>query len=102
VWVVESWRHRRLLPGGPPPATVRGLRGQADALSEILEGWTRLPVRPLLCLHSPWSVPHGAADGIRAAALGQLPGIVRSGSSAPSDEIEQAAHRLLAVLRPAA
>jgi hypothetical protein len=102
VWVVGSWRHRRLLPGGPPPATLRGLRGQADALSEVLEGWTGLPVRPLLCLHSPWSVPHGAGDGVRAAALGQLPGIVRSGPSASSDEVEQAAHRLLAVLRPAA
>ena len=102
VWVVGSWRHRRLLPGGPPPATVRGLRGQADAVAEILEGWTGLPVRPLLCLHSPWSVPQGAADSIRAAALGQLPGIVRSGPSGSPGEVEGAAHRLLAVLRPAA
>jgi Nuclease-related domain len=35
VWVVASWGRRRLLPGGaPPPATVRGLRGQADAVAE--------------------------------------------------------------------
>jgi hypothetical protein len=102
VWVVESWRSRRLLPGGPPPAVVRGLRAHADAVAETLEDWAGLPVRPLLCVHSPWSVTPGAADGIRVAALSQLPGIVRSGPSASPDEVERATRRLLEVLRPAA
>ena len=39
VWVVESWRRRRLLPGGgAPPATLRGLRGQTGAVAEGLDG----------------------------------------------------------------
>jgi hypothetical protein len=103
VWVVQSWRRRRLLPSGdPPPATLRGLRGQADTVAETLEGWARVPVRPLLCVHSPWSVPPAIAGGIRVAALSQLPGIVRSGPSALPGEGERAASRLLEVLRPAA
>ncbi|HEY7606116.1 MAG TPA: nuclease-related domain-containing protein [Actinomycetes bacterium] len=101
VWVVGSWRRRRLVPSGPPPATVRGLRGQADAMAEALAGWAGLAVRPLLCVHSPWSVTQGAADGVRVAALAQLPGIVRSGPRASTDEVGRAARRLLEVLRPA-
>lgn len=103
VWVVESFQHRRPLPGGgPPPTTVRRLRGQADAVAEILEGWARVPVRPLLCVHSPWSVPPRTSDGVRVVALGQLPGTVRSGPATSPDELELAASRLLEVLRPAA
>jgi hypothetical protein len=103
VWVVASWGRRRLLPGGgPPPVPVRGLRGQAEAVAHVLEGWARVPVRALLCVHSPWSVPQRTSGGVRVAALGQLPGIVRSGPATPPGELEQATGRLLEVLRPAA
>jgi hypothetical protein len=91
VWVVASWRRPRLLPGGsPPPATVHGLRGQVDAVAEALKGVARVPVRPLLCAHRPWSVPP------------RLPDDVRSGQAAPPDEVERATGRLLGLLRPAA
>jgi hypothetical protein len=80
VWVVGSWPGRRLLPGGgPPPGSVRGLRGQAGAVAETLEGWARVPVRALLCVHSAWPMTPRAADGVWVAAPGQLSGVVRSG-----------------------
>jgi Nuclease-related domain len=103
VWVVGSWPGRRLLPGGgPPPATVRGLRGQTEAVAETLEGWARVPVRALLCLHSPWPMTPRAADGVGVVAPGQLPGVARSGPAATPEDLEQATTRLLEVLRPAA
>jgi hypothetical protein len=42
VWVIESWRHRRLLPGGPPPATVRGLPGPSASPDEVEQATRRL------------------------------------------------------------
>jgi hypothetical protein len=40
VWVIGSWRRRRLPPSGAaPPAIVRGLRGQTSA---VAEAWARL------------------------------------------------------------
>jgi Nuclease-related domain len=103
VWVVGSWQGRRLLPGGrPPAATTRGLRGQAEAVAETLAGWARVPVRALLCVHSPWPMTPQAADGVGVAAPGQLSGVVRSGPTTPAEDLEQAGTRLLEVLRPAA
>jgi hypothetical protein len=69
--VVGSLQHRQLLPcGGPPPATVRGLRGQADAVAEELEGWARVPVQPLLSVYSLLSsVPLRTSDGLCVAAI---------------------------------
>jgi hypothetical protein len=99
IWVVASWRRRRLLPGGsPPPGTVRDLQGQAEALEDLAQ----VPVRPLLCAYSPWSVPPQLAGGLPVAAPGQLPDVVRQGRPAPSDELERATGRLLGLLRPAA
>jgi hypothetical protein len=103
VWVVASWRRRRLLPGGSlPPTPVRGLRGQTDAVAEALDGLTRVPVRPLLCVHSTWPAAPEFADGIMLAAPRRLPDVVRSGQPTPSGELEQATGRLLGLLRPAA
>ena len=103
VWVVESWRPRRPLPGGAaPPETARGLRGQAEAVAGVLAGWARVPVRPLLCLHSRWPVRSRPADGLRVAAPAQLPDIVRDGPTTQPTDLEQATSRLLDVLRPAA
>jgi hypothetical protein len=103
VWVVASWRRRRLRPGSSvPPAIVRGLRGQTEAVAEVLDGWARVPVRPMLCLHSYWSVRARPADAIRVAAPSQLPDVVRNGPRTPSGELGRAVDRLLAVLRPAA
>jgi Nuclease-related domain len=103
VWVIESWQRRRLLPGGSaPPGTVRGLRCQADAVAEALDGWARVPVRPLLCVHSRWPGSPRSFQGGRVADPRQLVEVVRSGSSVASDEVERAAARLLEVLRPAA
>jgi hypothetical protein len=101
--VVASWRRRRLRPGDSvPPAVVRGLRGQAEAVAEVLDGWARVPVRPLLCLHSYWSVLARPADAIRVAAPSQLLDVVHNGPRTPSGELGRAVDRLLAVLRPAA
>lgn len=103
VWVVESWQRRRLLPGGSaPPATVRGLRCQADAVAEALDGWARVPVRPLLCVHSRWPGSPRSLQDIRIAAPRQLAHVVRHGSKVGSGEVERATARLLEVLRPAA
>jgi hypothetical protein len=71
-------------------------------VAESLDGWATVPVRALLCVHSPWSVSPQTSGGLRVAALGQLPGIVRSGPTTPPGELEQATSRLLEVLRPAA
>jgi hypothetical protein len=103
VWVVASWRRRRLRPGSSvPPAIVRGLRGRAAAVAEVLDGWARVPVRPLLCLHRYWSVRARPADGLWVAAPSQLPDVVRNGPKTPSGELGRAVDRLLEVLRPAA
>jgi hypothetical protein len=103
VWVVESWRPRRPLPGAAaPPETARGLRGQAEAVAGVLAGWARVPVRPLLCLHSRWPVRSRPADGLRVAAPATLPDIVRDGPTTQPTDLEQATSRLLDVLRPAA
>jgi Nuclease-related domain len=103
VWVVGSWQGRRLLPGGnPPPAIVRGLRGRAGAVAETLEGWARVPVRALLCVHGPWPMAPRATDGVGVAAPGQLARVVRSSRAATAEDLEQATIRLLEVLRPAA
>jgi hypothetical protein len=103
VWVVASWRCRRLLPGGsPPPGTVHDLQRQADAVAEALEGVAQVPVRPLLCAHSLWSAPPQLSGGLLVAAPRQLPDAVRSGQPTPSDELERATGRLLGLLRPAA
>jgi hypothetical protein len=102
VWVIGSWRRRRLPPSGAaPPAIVRGLRGQTSAVAEVLDGWARVPVRPLLCLHSYWSVRARHADGLRVAAPSQLPDVVRNGPRTPTGELGRVLDRLLAVLRPA-
>jgi hypothetical protein len=104
VWVIGSWQGRRLRRGGPPPAIVRGLRGQADAVAEVLDGWARIPARPLLCVDSRWPVPPQPSGGrLRVAARRQLADIVlRSGPATPPGDLEQAKGRLLEVLRPAA
>jgi hypothetical protein len=103
VWVVASWRRRRLLSGGaPPPATVRGLGQQTDAVAEALGGRAWVPVRALLCAHSRWSAPPQTADSVRVASPGQLADVVRAGRRAPVGDLERATSRLLEILRPAA
>ncbi len=103
VWVIESWQRRRLLPGGgPPPAIVRGLRGQAAGVAEVLARRGRVPVRPVLCLHGSRPAPSHAVNGVLRAAPSQLLDVVRDGSPAASGEVERAADRLLEMLRPAA
>ena len=103
VWVVASWDRRRLLPGGSaPPVAVHNLRRQADAVAEALDGRARVPVRPLLCVHSRWpGSPRSFQDG-RVAAPRQLVEVVQSGSPVAADEVERAADHALEVLRPAA
>jgi hypothetical protein len=102
--LLAAWTGWRLLPvgGDPPPGSVGGLRGQARAVAETLEGWARVPVRALLCVHGPWPMTPRAADGVGMAAPGQLSGVVRSGPAATDEDLERATTRLLEVLRPAA
>jgi hypothetical protein len=78
------------------------MAGQAEAVAKILEGWARVPVRALLCVHSPWPMTPRTADGVGVAAPGQLSGVVRSSPAATAEDLEQATTRLLEVLRPAA
>ena len=102
VWVVESWRRRRLLPGGgAPPATVRGLRGQAAALAEGLDGPDRVPVRALLCVHGRWPASTRSFPGGRTAGPRQLAKLVRSGPPLAADQLQPATTRALQLLRPA-
>ena len=102
VWVIGSWR-RRLPPGGAaPPQTVRGLRGQAEAVAETLAGWASVPVQPLLCVHGPWPVRPRPTDGVRVAGPAQLLDIVRDRPRSRPTDLGQATDRLLDVLRPAA
>src|SRR5512132_806838 len=103
VWVIGSWRRRRLPPGGAaPPQTVRGLRGQAEAVAETLAGWASVPVQPLLCVHGPWPVRPRPTDGVRVAGPAQLLDVVRDRPRSRPTDLGQATDRVLDVLRPAA
>jgi hypothetical protein len=103
IWVVESWQRRRLPLGGAAlAAAARGLRWQADAIAEVLDGPARIPVRSLLCVHGSWPGTPRPVRGSQVAAPRQLAGVVRSGPRAAPGDIEVAAARLLEVLRPAA
>jgi Nuclease-related domain len=102
VWVVESWRRPGLRPRAVPPATVRGLRGQAGAVAEVLAGWARVPVRALLCVHNRWAIPPPPSTALRVASPARVPDIVRDGPTSQPTDLEEATSRLLQVLRPAA
>jgi nuclease-like protein len=106
VWVVESGqRRRRRAVGGSddaPAASLGGLRGQAGAIAEVLEGSAGIPVRGVLCRQGGWSGPPRSLRGIWVAAPGQLADVVRHGSTVAPGEVELATARLLEVLRPAA
>jgi hypothetical protein len=104
VWVVESWQRRRLPPGGAgaPTGTLRGLRWQADAIAEVLDGLASVPVRSLLCVHGRSSANPRPLQGSQVAAPRRLAEVVRSGPPVAAGEVERAAARLLEVLRPAA
>jgi Nuclease-related domain len=104
VWVLTSWRRRLLPAGGPSPTgTLRGLLSRTHALAEALDGWARVPVRPLLCVHGRWSRRVSRSFlPIRVAPLGQLPDAIGAGPMATPDQVELASARLLERLRPAA
>src|SRR5215213_7868639 len=42
---------------GAPAASLRGLRGQASAIAEVLDGGVGVPVRGVLCLQGGWPGP---------------------------------------------
>jgi Family of unknown function (DUF6544) len=75
---------------------------EAEAIAEALDGLTRVPVRPLLCVHGRWPGSSRSFHGGRVAGPRQLVQVVRSGSPMAADEVERAAARLLELLRPAA
>jgi Nuclease-related domain len=108
VWVVGSWQRRRRQArrnpnvSGPTAATLRGLRGKVEAIVDLLEGGARVPVRGLVCLQRSWARCPRSVQGVRVATPGQLAQVVRSGSPIAPDQVEWAADRLLALLRPAA
>ena len=103
VWVVASWRQRRLRPAGAPPAaTADGLRGASDAVAEVLGGWAEVPVRPLLCVYGRWWPRRQRVQGGMTATPPNLVATVRSGPGTAPGELDQATARLLQVLRPAA
>jgi|GEM_PF-1156764 len=106
VWVVESGpRRRRLAIGGSdgaPADALRGLRGQAGAIAEVLDGDAEIPVRGVLCLQGGWPGSQRSLQDIDVAAPQQLADVVRHGSKVALGEVELATARLLEVLRPAA
>ena len=77
VWVVESGpRRRRLAIGGSdgaPAATLRGLRGQAGAIAEVLDGDAEIPVRGVLCLQGGWPGFNGRSRTSTSRLLGNSP-----------------------------
>jgi hypothetical protein len=108
VWVVGSWQRRqrqaRRNPNasGPTAATLRGLGGKVEVIADLLEGDARVPVRGLVCLQRRWARCPRSVQGVRVTTPGQLAQVVRSGSPVAPDQVEWAADRLLALLRPAA
>ena len=105
VWVLTSWRRRWLLlaDAASPTGTLRGLLARRGAVAEVLDGWARVQVRPLLCLHGRWS-PRASRRffPIQVATPRHLADLIRSASMAAPGQAELASARLLEVLRPAA
>ena len=97
VWVVASCRRQRLLGGGGavPAGILRGLRAQATGVAEV-------PVRSLLCLRGARLGTLATLKGTWLAGPRRLANLVRSGSRVTPGDIDQAAARLLKVLRAAA
>ena len=97
VWVVASCRRQRLLGGGGavPAGILRGLRPQATGVAEV-------PVRSLLCLRGARLGTLATPKGTWLADPRRLGNLVRSGSRVAPGDIDQAAARLLKVLRAAA
>jgi Nuclease-related domain len=113
VWVIRSWRPswpaalrnglsrgRRTLGGAA--GTVRGLRGEADAVADALAGASNLPVRALLCTHGwAWPAAGRSVQQVSVATPPRLAATVRSGPRVWPGEVDRAAARALEVLRPA-
>jgi hypothetical protein len=103
VWVMVSGRREGQPAGGAVPAgTLRELWSQTQAIAELLDGWARVPVWPLLCVRGSWPRTLAARRDIRVTASRRLAQVVCSGSPVAPGEVERAAGRLLEVLRPAA
>ena len=102
VWVVSSWRPRRLLGGTAPVEVLHGLRSQAERVAEVLDGWGQVPVRTLLCVHGAWSGTGRMLHDVRVTAPRQLADAIQGDAPLPPGEFERATARLLQVLRPAA
>jgi len=103
VWVVASWRRPRRLPGGTVPVEVlHGLRSQAEGVAEVLDGWARVPVRAMLCVHGAWSGTGQMLHDVRVMAPRQLADAIQGDAPLPPGEFERATARLLQVLGPAA
>ena len=104
VWVVASCRRRRLLGGGGavPAGILRGLRAQATGWPRC---WTAGPRsrsgRCCACAAPGWE-PLATLKGTWLADPRRLANLVRSGSRVAPGDIDQAAARLLKVLRAAA
>ena len=103
VWVVESWRRRRLRAGDAavPPGILRELARKAEAVAEVLDGWAEVPVRSLVCLQGAWLGTRAALKGSWSRARGNSPASSERIKAAPAD-VELATARLLKALRPAA
>ena len=112
VWVIQSWRRRRLPRprglGSPwrPRAAAGGaapeVRWEAAAVADILTGDTLVTVRALLCAHGG-TLPavRRSVAGIQVTTRRQLADVVRHGSPLTPGEVEQATTRALQLLRPA-
>jgi Nuclease-related domain len=95
IWVIESQRGRLA-----PPRT---LRWKAAAITDVLAGEASIPVRSLLCVHGgTWPGGRRSVEGISLVTLQRLAEAVRQGSPLPPQDVQQAAARVLEVLRPAA
>ena len=111
VWVIQSCQH-----GQPPPrhtATspwpARGatadplpkLRWQAAVFADTLASGVLLPVRPLLCVPSGRLADSQSAEDVTVATTRRLVDVIRQGTPLPASDVDRAATRALALLRPA-
>jgi hypothetical protein len=103
VWVVQSWQRQGRLPSGAVPAGVlRELQSQTQAIVGVLDGWSQVPVRPLLYVHRAWLGTRPTHGNIQVTACRRLAQVVRSGSPVAPCEVGRTTGRLLEMLRPAA
>ena len=77
------------------------LRWQAAVVADTLASGVLLPVRPLLCVPSGRLADSQSAEDVTVATTRRLVDVIRQGTPLPASDVDRAATRALALLRPA-